>query len=95
MSVDYDRQTCEKYVQLLVETLSPGEFKTMWLAMSEPEFPCTYEFVRDHDVVWVQWLRFSRWNKQGILYMMVPHVEKYAKEAAYRMSQEARKHEPL
>jgi len=92
VSVDYSRQYCEEFVKKLLEC-PPTTVVLVWahlafgthlvLASEQP-----WQLVED-------WKFMGLWNKQAILYMLAPHIERIACERAHAVEQEARELEPL
>ncbi|MGD9209195.1 MAG: hypothetical protein PVI90_00390 [Desulfobacteraceae bacterium] len=45
--------------------------------------------------LFIEWLDFSLWEKQAVLYMFMPYVEKIVRDKAHQTTQLAREYEPL
>lgn len=92
MSVDYDRAYCEAFVGRLLEA-PPTIVVLIWVRLAFGT-----ALMSASDGVWKlveEWHTLSRWNRQAILYLLAPHIERIATDRAWAMAQEAREKEPL
>lgn len=97
MGVQYSRARCEAFIARAQERLTEAQLVKLWalLAYEVGPWPFAAIEVRDDYSLSGDWSAMSRWEKQAVLYMFTPLVEAAANSAAYRMSQEARREEPL
>jgi len=97
MTVQYDRMRCETFISRAQERLPDVQLVKFWafLAFEIGTWPSPAIEVKDNYSLSEDWTTMSRWEKQAVLYVFAPLVEKAVNSAAYRMSQEARKQEPL
>lgn len=92
MSVDYSRTRCEQFVERLLVAPPPIVVR-VWTRLA---FDTSFIATGIHTGPLIEeWETLSLWNKQAILYMLVPHIERIAAERANAVEQEARELEPL
>jgi len=48
-----------------------------------------------HETLVAEFRKLSLWNKQGVLYMLVPHIEQISVAVAQRANKDARVNDPL
>ena len=91
MSINYDRRRCEEFVQ---RVLFQGDsfFVRFWMHASNiVEGGATYQL----DALYVEWWNMSLWNKQAVLFLMIPPLDRIASEKAREACGLARQQEPL
>lgn len=108
MSVDYNRECCEQFVQRF--TTPPDPPKTVTGAGGPVSFresillayaSLAYGYVgwvrywQHHEKLVAEFRKLSLWNKQGVLYMLVPHIEQLAVAVAKCANKDARINDPL
>jgi hypothetical protein len=88
MPVQYDLEKCKKWFDHLKQACpTASAFVAAWYGIAFGEM--------DAEWLLVEWKAMSLWERQAILYMFVPEIERVAKEQACKLSQEARAKEPL
>ncbi len=96
----YSRKNCEQFVRMVLNMGEPT-FVRLWihasglvlrhnstldaLALDRPPI----------DVVVTEWENLSPWDKQGVLFFMIPHIERIASNVAMAESRRARELDPL
>jgi len=98
MTVQFDRAYCEAQFKELDEALGDAGFMTVWqwcafmVPVSDREAmswePPVARFFKT-------WSSMSLWNKQQMLFLMIPRLERIASDKAMEMAARARKEEPL
>lgn len=92
MSVDYNRARCEQFVERLLEA-PPTIVALVWARLA---FNTQLVAAGIHTAPLIEeWETLSLWNRQAILYMLAPHIERIACARAHAVEQEAREKEPL
>jgi hypothetical protein len=89
--VDYDRKKCEEFVQ---RVLFQGDqfFVRFWMhANGMVDGVPLYQL----DAIYVEWYNMSLWNKQAVLFLMIPPLCRMASDKAQEACGLARQQEPL
>lgn len=97
MSVDYDRRRCEEFVQRVLFQGDPF-FVRFWmhangLVDGRPLYDGRPFYCLD--ALYVEWHNMSLWNKQAVLFLMIPPLDRIASEKAQELCGLARQQEPL
>lgn len=94
MSVKYSRTFCENFVFCLEHDFSYRELLELWTAMVFSDVRPAPPFIVAMPE-WVIWREASPWNKQGILFLLAPIIERMPGQFALKFSSIARKTDPL
>lgn len=94
MSVDYSRVACEAFVQRALNLLEPPQLVAFWYYLAFGRLLCG-DAIREAKMLANEWQKLSLWNQQGVLFQLVPHVEKAARDVAQARAKLARIKEPL
>lgn len=95
--VKYDIEKCRQWFAHVKEKYTKEEFAFIWCFLSFNVFDF-FDYViesSEERSFKSEWLKLSLWERQAILYMFVPEIERIAKEQAHKLCQEAREKEPL
>ena len=92
MSIDYSREKCEDLVRRIMD-LGPDMPQRIWLQLQDPYVNLIFR--RDEEDLIIEFNRMSLWNKQAVLFMLVPHIEQIAAREAKKLCDLARQREPL
>lgn len=94
MTVQYDRNRCEAWLVRAKDLLSTKELAQLWMEIAFDIDSPTLNARGDKTLVF-EWAQMSLWEKQAVLYMFAPVIERVVSHRAWLCSQEARKREPL
>lgn len=97
-AVDYDIPACDRFLKELL-ACSSNQIKQVWLTLTEqpfaeqvaPRWGDGYTAMRFANT----WTRLSLWNRQKILYDLVPIIQGLGLAAARAVADRARVEEPL
>lgn len=93
---DYDRQLCEDYVCKALE-LGCETFVRLWMHAAGL-VPVPYGVMTSRpqlDSMVVEWANMRPWNQQGVLFLMVSHLDDIARQKALEASLRARVQDPI
>jgi len=97
MTVDYNRARCEDFVRRVLkehETAAwDGALHRLWMCFVEHSVDLSC--VGNEEALLCEWRGLSLWNRQQVLFLLVPHITQLATEAAMDCARQARKFEPL
>lgn len=93
MVVDFDRERCAAWVIDVKGTLPEAHFVELWQccvypSTRPPESGTVERYMREY-------LQMSWWNKQGVLFAMIPYLEELISKETMRVASVARQMEPL
>lgn len=94
MSVQYDRSRCEAWLARAKDLLTTHELAQLWLEIAFNTDAPTLNVRGDRTLVF-EWAQMSLWERQAVLYMFAPVIERVASHRAWLLCQEARAKEPL
>ena len=96
----YSRKNCESFVKTVL-AIGDETFVRMWFhaagLVPRPHVP-TSDLRLDGppvDAMVIEWENMGMWDKQGVLFFMIPHIERIASKAAMAAASKAREHEPI
>jgi hypothetical protein len=87
---NFDRAYCEDYFRK-IRQLPDESFVRMWMHTAGLVLLRS----RNLDAWLVEWANMSPWNRQAVLFLMAPEIDRIARERAMEASREARVDDPL
>jgi len=88
----YDRQTCEDFVERARVILTENAFVELWAWVSKGTSWTMGQNYCDGFVA--EWINMPIWNKQAVLFLMAPHIDRIARDRAKRLADKARIEDP-
>jgi len=93
MTVQYDRSRCEAWLARAKDLLTTRELAKLWWDISFEDAPVLN--VSGDATLVMEWASMSLWERQAVLYMFAPVIERVATHRAWLCCREARQKEPL
>jgi hypothetical protein len=98
----YSRKNCESFVKTVL-AIGESTFVRLWMhaaglvprRVDNSEFDAHVLARPPLDALVVEWENMSAWDKQGVLFLMLPHIERIASKAAVAAAKRARELEPI
>ncbi len=94
MTVKYDREKCQVWLERAKGLLSEKELAQLWVNIAFEEEAPTLNVHGDKQLV-MQWAEMSLWERQEVLYLFAPVMKDLAAVQARRCAKKARRWEPL
>lgn len=87
----YNREYCEDYFRK-IRQLDDVSFVGMWAHMADLVHRVPAVAV---DAWLIEWANMAPWNRQQVLFLMTPEIDRIARERAMAAAKKARVEDPL
>lgn len=89
MTTRFDRAKCVEFV----DEINGPDLAKIWISLVEPNYNVFHR--QDLHRVLEKYDEMSLWERQAVLYMLAPLVEQFTVKRAHKLSQKARREEPI